>query len=161
MSDTNGFTTSIGNGMQASKGKQPKKTTAASITLYGKDRKVLCQLLSPHFSRQRCGPDFYDRPYQTVCFAKLIPEPLQGRRPHSYKRTSRTAALTKPRQVLFAIRLMRLDTDRLVRAKSPRSPDYRKWGPSTLECSELHFAKADGLILGRSVKIRPTPWREK
>jgi len=41
MSDTNGFTTSIGNGMQASKGKQPKKTTAASITLYGKGRKVL------------------------------------------------------------------------------------------------------------------------
>jgi hypothetical protein len=41
MSDANGFATSIGNGMQASKGKQPKKTTAASITLYGKDRKVL------------------------------------------------------------------------------------------------------------------------
>jgi hypothetical protein len=41
MSDSNGFTTSIGNGIQASKGKQPKKTTAASITLYGKDRKVL------------------------------------------------------------------------------------------------------------------------
>ena len=41
MSDSDGFTTSIGNGMQASKGKQPKKTTAASVTLYGKDRKVL------------------------------------------------------------------------------------------------------------------------
>lgn len=41
MSDAEGFTTSIGNGMQASKGKQPKKTTAASVTLYGKDRKVL------------------------------------------------------------------------------------------------------------------------
>ena len=41
MSDADGFTTSIGNGMQASKGKQPKKTTAASVTLYGKDRKVL------------------------------------------------------------------------------------------------------------------------
>jgi hypothetical protein len=41
MSDSNGFTTSIGNGIQASKGKQPKQTTAASITLYGKDRKVL------------------------------------------------------------------------------------------------------------------------
>jgi len=41
LSDANGFTTSIGNGMQASKGKQPKKTTAASVTLYGKDRKVL------------------------------------------------------------------------------------------------------------------------
>jgi len=41
MSDANGFATSIGNGMQASKGKQPKKTTAASVTLYGKDRKVL------------------------------------------------------------------------------------------------------------------------
>jgi len=41
MSDADGFTTSIGNGMQVSKGKQPKKTTAASVTLYGKDRKVL------------------------------------------------------------------------------------------------------------------------
>jgi hypothetical protein len=41
LSDADGFTTSIGNGMQASKGKQPKRTTAASVTLYGKDRKVL------------------------------------------------------------------------------------------------------------------------
>jgi hypothetical protein len=41
ISDADGFATSIGNGMQASKGKQPKKTTAASVTLYGKDRKVL------------------------------------------------------------------------------------------------------------------------
>lgn len=41
MSDAEGFATSIGNGVQASKGKQPKKTTAASVTLYGKDRKVL------------------------------------------------------------------------------------------------------------------------
>jgi hypothetical protein len=41
MSDADGFTTSIGNGMQISKGKQPKKTTAASVILYGKDRKVL------------------------------------------------------------------------------------------------------------------------
>jgi hypothetical protein len=41
MSDSDGFTTSIGNGMQAGKGKQPKKTTAASVTLYGKDRKLL------------------------------------------------------------------------------------------------------------------------
>jgi hypothetical protein len=41
MSDADGFATSIGNAMQASKGKQPKKTTAASVTLYGKDRKVL------------------------------------------------------------------------------------------------------------------------
>ena len=41
VSDADGFTTSIGNGIQASKGKQPKKMTAASITLYGKDRKVL------------------------------------------------------------------------------------------------------------------------
>jgi hypothetical protein len=41
MSDSEGFTTSIGNGMQAGKGKQPKKTTAASVTLYGKDRKLL------------------------------------------------------------------------------------------------------------------------
>jgi hypothetical protein len=40
MSDADGFTTSIGNAMQASKGK-PKKTTAAAVTLYGKDRKVL------------------------------------------------------------------------------------------------------------------------
>jgi hypothetical protein len=41
MSDADGFTTSIGNGLQAGKGKQPKQTTAASITLYGKDRKLL------------------------------------------------------------------------------------------------------------------------
>ena len=41
MSDSEGFTTSIGNGLQAGKGKQPKKTTAASMTLYGKDRKLL------------------------------------------------------------------------------------------------------------------------
>jgi len=41
ISDADGFTTSIGNGIQASKNKQPKKTTAASVTLYGKDRKVL------------------------------------------------------------------------------------------------------------------------
>jgi hypothetical protein len=41
MSDADGFATSIGNGMQASKGKQPKKTTAACVTLYDKDRKVL------------------------------------------------------------------------------------------------------------------------
>ena len=41
MSDSEGFTTSIGNGIQAGKGKEPKKTTAASVTLYGKDRKLL------------------------------------------------------------------------------------------------------------------------
>jgi len=42
MSDADGFTTSIGNGMQTPKGgKQPKNTTAASVTLYGKDRKLL------------------------------------------------------------------------------------------------------------------------
>jgi hypothetical protein len=41
MSDADGFTTSIGNGLQSSKGKQPKQTTAASIALYGKDRKLL------------------------------------------------------------------------------------------------------------------------
>ena len=41
MSDAEGFTTSIGNGLQTSKGKQPKQTTAASISLYGKDRKLL------------------------------------------------------------------------------------------------------------------------
>ncbi len=32
MSDADGFTTSIGNGLQAAKGKQPKQTTAASIS---------------------------------------------------------------------------------------------------------------------------------
>src|ERR1700693_4089101 len=41
MSDAEGFTTSIGNGLQAAKGKQPKQTTAASISLYGKERKLL------------------------------------------------------------------------------------------------------------------------
>jgi hypothetical protein len=41
LSDSDGFTTSIGNGIQAGKGKTPKKTTAASVTLYGKDRKLL------------------------------------------------------------------------------------------------------------------------
>jgi len=41
MSDADGFTTSIGNGLQTGKGKQPKQTTAASITLYGKERKLL------------------------------------------------------------------------------------------------------------------------
>ena len=42
MSDADGFTTSIGNGLQTGKSnKQPKQTTAASITLYGKDRKLL------------------------------------------------------------------------------------------------------------------------
>jgi hypothetical protein len=42
MSDADGFTTSIGNGLQTGKSnKQPKQTTAASISLYGKDRKLL------------------------------------------------------------------------------------------------------------------------
>ncbi len=41
MSDADGFTTSVGNGIRPAAGKQPKKTTAASVTLYGKDRKVL------------------------------------------------------------------------------------------------------------------------
>jgi hypothetical protein len=41
MSDADGFTTSIGNGLQTSKSNKPKQTTAASITLYGKDRKLL------------------------------------------------------------------------------------------------------------------------
>jgi hypothetical protein len=41
MSDADGFTTSIGNGLQSGKGNKPKQTTAASITLYGKDRKLL------------------------------------------------------------------------------------------------------------------------
>jgi hypothetical protein len=41
LSDQNGFTTNIGNGVQPSKGGQIKKTSAASITLFNKDRKVL------------------------------------------------------------------------------------------------------------------------
>jgi hypothetical protein len=41
LSDQDGFTTNIGSGVQAGKGGQVKKTTAASITLFNKDRKVL------------------------------------------------------------------------------------------------------------------------
>ncbi len=41
LSDQDGFTTSIGNGIQPTKGGQVKKTSAASITLMNKDRKVL------------------------------------------------------------------------------------------------------------------------
>jgi hypothetical protein len=41
LSDADGFTTSIGNGVKAAKSGQVKKTTAASIALYNKDRKVL------------------------------------------------------------------------------------------------------------------------
>ena len=41
LSDKDGFTTSIGNGVQAAKNGQVKKTSAASVTLYNKDRKVL------------------------------------------------------------------------------------------------------------------------
>ena len=41
LSDKDGFTTSIGNGVQAGKNGQVKKTSAASVTLYNKDRKVL------------------------------------------------------------------------------------------------------------------------
>jgi hypothetical protein len=41
LSDQNGFMTNIGNGVQSSKGGQIKKTSAASITLFNKDRKVL------------------------------------------------------------------------------------------------------------------------
>lgn len=41
LSDQDGFTTNIGNGVQPSKGGQVKKTSAASITLFNKDRKVL------------------------------------------------------------------------------------------------------------------------
>lgn len=41
LSDKDGFTTSIGNGIQAAKNGQVKKTSAASVTLYNKDRKVL------------------------------------------------------------------------------------------------------------------------
>jgi hypothetical protein len=40
LSDQDGFSTDIGNGMHA-KGGQVKKTSAASITLFNKDRKVL------------------------------------------------------------------------------------------------------------------------
>ena len=41
LSDQDGFTTNIGNGIQPGKGGQVKKTSAASITLMNKDRKVL------------------------------------------------------------------------------------------------------------------------
>lgn len=39
--DQDGFSTDIGNGMQASRSGKLKKTTAASITLFNKDRKAL------------------------------------------------------------------------------------------------------------------------
>lgn len=41
LSDQDGFSANIGNGVQTAKNGQPKKTTAASITLFNKDRKVL------------------------------------------------------------------------------------------------------------------------
>ncbi len=41
ISDRDGFSTSIGNGSQASKSGQVKKTSAAAIALFNKDRKVL------------------------------------------------------------------------------------------------------------------------
>ena len=41
LSDKDGFTTSIGNGVQAGRNGQVKKTSAASVTLFNKDRKVL------------------------------------------------------------------------------------------------------------------------
>jgi hypothetical protein len=41
ISDHDGFTTNIGSGVQPTKGGQIKKTSAASITLFNKDRKVL------------------------------------------------------------------------------------------------------------------------
>jgi hypothetical protein len=41
LSDKDGFSTTIGNGVQASKNGKTKKTSAASIALFGKDRKVL------------------------------------------------------------------------------------------------------------------------
>jgi hypothetical protein len=41
LSDKDGFTTSIGNGTQPAKNGQVKKTSAASIVLFNKDRKVL------------------------------------------------------------------------------------------------------------------------
>jgi hypothetical protein len=41
LSDQEGFSTNIGSGVQPGKGGQIKKTSAASITLFNKDRKVL------------------------------------------------------------------------------------------------------------------------
>lgn len=41
LSDKEGFVTSIGNGVAAGKNGKVKKTSAASVILYGKDRKVL------------------------------------------------------------------------------------------------------------------------
>ncbi len=41
LADAEGFSTNIGNNVQTGKNGQAKKTTAASITLYNKDRKVL------------------------------------------------------------------------------------------------------------------------
>jgi hypothetical protein len=41
VSDQDGFSANIGSGVQANKSGQVKKTTAASITLFNKDRKVL------------------------------------------------------------------------------------------------------------------------
>jgi hypothetical protein len=41
LSDQDGFSTNIGSGIQPAKGGQVKKTSAASITFFNKDRKVL------------------------------------------------------------------------------------------------------------------------
>ena len=41
LSDKDGFSATIGNGVQASKNGRAKKTSAASIALFGKDRRVL------------------------------------------------------------------------------------------------------------------------
>ena len=41
LSDKDGFSATIGNGVQASKNGKAKKTSAASIALFGKDRRVL------------------------------------------------------------------------------------------------------------------------
>jgi hypothetical protein len=41
LSDKDGFSTTIGNGVQAAKNGNAKKTSAASIALFGKDRRVL------------------------------------------------------------------------------------------------------------------------
>ena len=57
MSDADGFTTSIGNGMQASKGKQPKKTTAASVTSTAKTGRCSGQLLS-HTAHDNSFPSY-------------------------------------------------------------------------------------------------------
>jgi hypothetical protein len=58
--------------------------SAASVTLYGKDRKVLRSALpSPPSSRRRGGSDFYGPSYQTVRFAECGSEPGKSHIPIS------------------------------------------------------------------------------